>query len=541
MKISRVKIKNFKCLGPEEIKFDFSDDIIILIGKNNTGKSSVLKALDYFFSGIKTIPDDYFYNQLTDFDHAIVIEVEFNNLSSQDKEHQAVSSYYYDNEDEETWTLRKVYYKDEDGKGVCDYICIKGGEELGNPAGRQTNVDDLFTDEKMQKIYVEAVKEVTEASQTAAKSTFGQLFNLLLKPELEVTGEYKSLMSAIDDYRNLFQGGNKLNKIKELEQTINNRVARIISVSSKIDAEPPKADKVLPVPKLLTNDNRDIDVLPEQQGNGFQRTLIFALLELLAESTSIPDDDMVGPRNIVLIEEPEIYMHPQMERRIADVLYKIASDKKAQVICTTHSPVFINISDKQKSLARMIRETDKVTVIQKIENIFSDPGADNKRKLLKMIGNFDPTTNEAFFADRVVLVEGHTEIAVMRESAELVSYFDSPDNFEKKRSTTFINCRSRDSIPAFQEVLNYFKIDYVVLHDKEGEDLTSGTNGKILDLLGGDESRRKVSTDKIENILGITAGGNKELAAVNRVNELHNNSRLDRVFGDYIKFVYNIN
>lgn len=542
MKIKKIIIKNFKCLGPESIKLDFSDDIIVLIGENNVGKSSVLKALDYYFSGTKTMPDDFFYNKLNDLTNAIVIEVEFNGLSSEDREHQAISPHFFKKDDENIWILKKTYYKDEDGKGTCDYTCIKEEKEIKNPGGLTQNVDDLFTNEKMQKIFVEAVKDVQEASESNDKNTFGQIFNLLLRPELEKTSEFKNLMIAVNKYSKLFQHEKKLEQISRVEKLINDKICRIIKAYSKISPRAPDPNKVLPIPKLLTNDDRPIDVLPQNQGHGLQRTLIFSLLELFAEHTSPPDDTAVGTRNLLLIEEPEIYMHPQMERKIADTLYEIARSKKAQVICSTHSPVFIRIAERQRALVRMTRGADNaLQVIQQKNELFVGQNKIEQKKRLKMISNFDPSVNEAFFAKRVVLVEGDTEIAVFKEVAEMLDVFKKQENQYKRRDTTFVNCRGKWTIAAFQEVLNHFQIDYVVIHDKDEEDTESGANKKIFELLDRDEKRRKIFHKKIEDILQIPdSGKNKPFNALERVKQLNKNNQLDETLGEYINFAYNL-
>jgi hypothetical protein len=93
----------------------------------------------------------------------------------------------------------------------------------------------------------------------------------------------------------------------------------------------------------------------------------------------------------------------------------------------------------------------------------------------------------------------------------------------------------------FQEILNHFQIPYVVIHDTEGEDKTSGINGKILGLLGGDESKRKMFSPNIEDGLGITdRGGNKSIKALDRIQELNGLGQLEGKIGSYIRFAYNI-
>lgn len=542
MRIKSLSIKNFKCLGPDKITVDFSENIIVLIGENNVGKSAVLKALKFFFDNTKKMPKEYFFNHRISEEDAIEIILTFDELTDNDKEHRSISGHILTENLLETWTLKKKYFYSEDDESVCQYFAVVGDTETENPGGRQTNTDDLFYDDKMQLVFVEAVKNISDEIKTGGRgsSTFQQVFNLLIENVLHTKPEYEALLSALEDYKNLLGGSSKITEITELEQNISKRLSRIISSKSLIKTLPPIDGDLLPVPKLTINDGREVDVEPEHQGHGLQRTIIFSLLELLAESKS-PADKKIGPKNLILIEEPEIYMHPQMERKIADTLYEIASSGKAQVICTTHSPIFIRIAEIHKALVRLIRKNDNSSKVTQKDEIFSGEDKENKRKKLRMITNFDPAVNELFFAKRIVLVEGDTEIAVFREAAELLNYFDSEDNKHKKRDTTFVNCRGKWTIPLFQEVMNHFGIDYVVIHDKDGEELNAGANGKILELLNQDESKRKLFDTKIEAILDITDNGkDKPIKALERIQELNIENRLENQIGEFIKFAYNI-
>lgn len=541
MRIRKIEIKNFKCLGSEPVNLDFSDDIIILIGENNVGKSSTLQAINYFFSG-KNIPIEFFYNKVADESHSIEIITEFDNLSNEDLEHKVVHPYAFKWEGESVWKLKKKYFQKEDGNMDRKYYAFDGTEWKENPSGWKQTCDDLFTEEKMQTVFIEAVKEVTDTtkSNTRSASVFQQLFNIILQPKLQNKTEYIALMKALKNYGKLFEPQFKLSEISNLENEISNRWSRVINAKGIIISNPPTEDALLPTPQLVTNDYRDIDVLPEHQGHGMQRSIIFSLLELLGESKS-PTTKSVGPRNLILVEEPEIYMHPQMERKIADTLYNIAASGKAQVMCSTHSPIFIRIAEKHKALVRMIRcSNNKLNVIQKGE-IFSGTDKEDKRRRLQMIINFDPAVNEAFFAKRVVLVEGDTEMAVFKEAAELLDYFDTEEKYHRKRDTTFINCRGKWTIAAFQEVLNHFEIDYVVIHDKDETAGEAGANGRILDYLGGVEDRRKMFNQKIETVLGLTdTSKQKPIKALEKVRELNDAGELESTIGDYVKFAYGV-
>lgn len=538
MKIKSFLIANFKSIGSRGINIDFTDNIVVLIGENNVGKSSIIQAMDFFFSGTKTIPTKYFHNFNTSESDAISIEICFNELTENDKQHQAIASYVSDDsEGNSYWLLRKKYYYTNDGKAKCDYTAVVNGEDKNHPSGLTQNCDDLFTNEKMQKIFVPAVQDISEIVDGKKKTPFAQIFQLLLQEELQETPEYNELLGSLQAYSQLFSGDTKHPKVTEVEELISTKLRRIIDAEGLIDVELPDSDKILPIPTLSTDDNRSMQIAPEDQGHGLQRSLIFSLLEIYAEIISSPNKD-VGVTNLLLIEEPEIYMHPQMQRKIANVLYELSQSGHVQVICSTHSAIMIRLAEKQKSLVRAVQNTEgDLEVIQAVEEIFNtDPDA--KRKALRMIMDFDTYVKELFFAKKIVLVEGDTEFTIFPEAARLLGLFESAGTRISKNDITVINCRSRNNIPVFQEVLNYFQIDYIVIHDLEGESSTDGKNGEILRLLNGDESRRKYFDPTIEDILGLTGGSRKWLQALNKVIELNSVDKLDSVLGEYVRFIY---
>jgi AAA15 family ATPase/GTPase len=77
MKIEKIEIKNFRSLRDVTIH---PKDILALVGRNNSGKSNVIKALELFFEGtVRLVNSECFHNH--DTGNPIEILVTFNQLS----------------------------------------------------------------------------------------------------------------------------------------------------------------------------------------------------------------------------------------------------------------------------------------------------------------------------------------------------------------------------------------------------------------------------------------------------------------------------
>lgn len=150
---------------------------------------------------------------------------------------------------------------------------------------------------------------------------------------------------------------------------------------------------------------------------------------------------------ILLVEEPESFLHPPAIRSAREALYKIAELDNWQVMLTSHSPIFIDVSKPHTTIIR-VEKCESATKIFSTEKAnFSE----DERERLQMIRNCHPTINEFFFANKVILVEGDTEQAVFTQV--------------KKEDVTILNCRGKANIPMFEKILNHFGMRYVVVHD----------------------------------------------------------------------------
>ena len=600
MKLARFEIQNFKNL--ESVGFNW-DDMAVLIGANNTGKSSVLQSLAVFLSGKQIKDKSLFRNEICNQANAINLTAHFADLNQHETEAIAVRGRMYQGQ----WILRKMFWleADEDGDKwrECYYsyheqedfeewpdnqrswgnwpetytpLIDEVKAEVGS--NRVTNDAIEVLKEKVRQavpqlvtthtgwvenpggggnwksnansivpelVFVQAVHEATAETQAKDVSTYGKIVNLLIERRLAQREEFRDLQQQIDRVKALFTPNpehpewQQAEEIRELEQAISEKLSEIIDARAKIETTELNIPSViLPATELKIDDGFLTAVT--DQGHGLQRTLIISLLQVLnqySREAREAGESPIPTRSVIFaIEEPEIYLHPQMIRKIKDVLSELSSDPSYQVICPTHSPILLDMAESHRSIVRFEKDSDRnITVKQVDDDIFSGPAAEEQRQQMRMIAEFDSSVNELFFADRVVLVEGDTEVAVFQAAADLMALFANPI---QKHDTTFIDCRGKSSMVLFMQVLNHFKIPYIAVHDidRAGDD----TNQLIADT-ARDKATVLTFDPDIEHVLGYSASGKgKPIKALNKLRELHAQNTLPQAFIDNVRAAYGV-
>ena len=107
MRLRKFTIRNFKAI--QSLDLD-SDDLLILIGENNCGKSCVLSALSLFLSGSAIKDPLLFHRHLTDEGHSIEFVGYFDQLTATELDQTAIKGRTHAGE----WILKKKYWAETD-------------------------------------------------------------------------------------------------------------------------------------------------------------------------------------------------------------------------------------------------------------------------------------------------------------------------------------------------------------------------------------------------------------------------------------------
>ncbi|MGW5562202.1 ATP-dependent nuclease [Streptomyces tendae] len=468
MKIKRVRIENFCCLHKVDVSFE---DITSFIGPTGVGKSTVLRALDWFFNGEKgvSLSDDDVHSGSAD--GRITVEVEFDGLTDHDR--QVLGRYAP--EGAQRVSIWRTWQNGEDkitGKALAygPYEDVRKNEKamdlrraydrlresdpsLGLPAAgsKDKALDAMLTWELANRDRLaEAEVEDTHFFGFAGQSRLAQLIDFVfvsadLRAYEEADDQKSTAVGRILDHAvDRSEASEQLGEIEEnahlARQELHTKVYGPVldEVSAALSAEVAKfttgrevvVTPMVHVPKPARTtfqvSVRDgaAQTSVYRQGHGFQRALIIAALKYLADRRSSAG----GVRTLCLaIEEPELFQHPPQARTFAKVLRELVATSpqgRTQIMYATHNPVFIDPKGYHqiRRLSRAAGAEHPVTEVwQATEEDLCrvlDRLVDKKVIRSRAEGTLGGALAEGFFAHAVVLVEGGGDEGVITGCAE---------------------------------------------------------------------------------------------------------------------------
>ncbi|MFD6177560.1 MULTISPECIES: ATP-dependent nuclease [unclassified Isoptericola] len=155
---------------------------------------------------------------------------------------------------------------------------------------------------------------------------------------------------------------------------------------------------------------------PTNPSNPDEAAAARAILEDAHEVAEMQEDSFYpdGPFHaIVVIEEPEAHLHPQLQFALVRYLRQVVRERpEIQVVITSHANDIISACEPDDLVLLRRRGDHRVSVA--LKDLPLTP--DHKRKVRL---HMDASRSSALFAERLLLVEGVTEVALIRQLAYL--------------------------------------------------------------------------------------------------------------------------
>jgi putative ATP-dependent endonuclease of OLD family len=467
-KLRKLIIRNFGCIGTTPVEVDL-DDIVVLVGTNNAGKSTILRAYRMLFSSADpklSISD--FPNQIVDSD--ALPEIELHTAVGQNPPgHRWIADVDGENTIRERWQWSGPDEKAKrQGFDVLQNSWSDkvpwGAPNIANSRRPKSIRVEAFSDpEKESKIVVKLLKELIQAKVeempeetvdefgVTRRTDYGNLLDSLASIQTAVVRNVEDKISDAETHMTKFTEGIFPGYRVQFDARSEESLTDCLNF---FKAEPQL--RMGPVDGHLSTADR--------QGSGARRTLMWSALRYAAE---FKGEAEAKSQFLLLLDEPELCLHPNAIREACRVLYDLPQTGRWQVMLTTHSPIFIDLSRNNTTVVRVGRNpaSDTVTgttVFRPTKVALSE----DDKELLKTLNAFDPYVAEFFFGGKTVIVEGDTEYTAFKY---LISCF--PDD-AMLRDLHIVRARGKPTICLLTRILNQYNARYAVLHDADTPEIT---------------------------------------------------------------------
>ena len=458
MQIKSLKIKNFKSI--RELEICDIENSLILVGKNNTGKTVVLDAI-CAVTGNYTVAETDFNEKKQNIEIAMVFEITEEDLH-QFHSHGIVSSYKH----YESWKrdfceklpsflngrLKFVCSINHNGKIRYEDGCRKNNRYIPEVLPKlhfidtSRNLASLQEDMLMVQKSEELIRLRSNSCMFDAAKTCNHCFSCIglinqKKPEelqLQETArllEYKMYQLNLSELSQKVNANYRKNGgVEEIRYTLSCNMDKMFSV--EVEARHARSKRLSSVENL---------------GNGMKSIYMLSLLETYSE------DEKRIP-SIIIVEYPELFLHPFLQKTASKILYRLS--KKNQVIFTTHSPNMVaNFTRGQ--ICQVVLDGDGYSVARQnmdIDDILNDLGY---------------SANDFLNVDFVFIVEGKqdkTRFPLLLEKYYSEVYNKNGDLSRISIITTnsCTNIKTYANLKYMNQV--YLRDQFLMIRDGDGKD-----------------------------------------------------------------------
>lgn len=456
MKLKRFSVENYKVFKKEftvEFIKDGKDNhclqnsFNILTGKNNMGKSTFLEAISEFFKSSSLsnkISNECFNNS----NKNIVFKAEFILNENDDILKYLNESYFEEEQSTFNITIVKEYRLEK----KPEYYILNFKKELTKTQIKEiakliNNKEPYYirphmTTEEIDKIISNIYTDAITSTEYAKED--------LNNVNKEVKSFIQKLKKETDDALSTIE--------KNVSETLNMLFADQ-NLKIKISGGDPNGFSVKDLlkntdTKITVSSNQNNEMLLSEQGTGVQRmSLIYTIQNIIGDKVG-----NLGNR-MLLVDEPEAFLHPEATRGLSNSLYEIGN--KMPIIITTHSPILINLEQNHTVIDIFKIDNSNSNAII-LYNSKSNKFDENDLQNMKILNYVDPYVNEFFFSTKNIIVEGDTEKMIL-------------GYIRKRFNANFhiINARGKSTIQTIMKILNQFDSEYYVLHDLDNVNINS--------------------------------------------------------------------
>jgi predicted ATP-dependent endonuclease of OLD family len=461
MKLKKLILKNFKAYKEAEIDFN---NISVIVGKNDAGKSTILQALNLFFNPKDASKADIFYKNSNDTAKEILIECHFDisadevKLGGEDKgvlitetnllnkDGYFVVGYKYTEKSLSKspfisesyvkchnydisaldWSSKKNSLEQMNKKELDEAIKTLKITKPDNTDGRENHwkrkaIEADIVSQNINKSCIEIALGEKKDKEDRLTPVIDRLpkFKLFSNDKANSIGDKENSAVIENEIKNIIaeQMKSQLEEINKAMQA--GMQAKLSSLNETykhffnfLGQDTFTLQDGTPAITFKTNgivDNKGLNI--ENRGSGFRR---LALLSLhLSAHTEEEYKDM-----IFAIEEPETSQNPHNQRGIIDAMHKL-TDKGSQIIITTHSPAMAKEFSGENVEYTVVENNGDLSNVKKYNTrteLFDD--------IVNLLGILPVDINSFKGKKLIIFVEGYDDAIILHEIGKIKKVLD---------------------------------------------------------------------------------------------------------------------
>lgn len=435
-----------------------------VLGSNNVGKSNLLEIIKRCLGGKWLSANSFSIDDIhkRQEGESIVVKIIFKEPLKYKKYKSSPEVDVYGFQFE-----YKLYEKGENkGQYHLDQKCLNDKEEIistiitkyekgtGAISEPLTSIPQELKDE-IKLIYMGLPRTIESQLPTSQYSFLRIMLQDVCK-EIESNSdkkrEYNALIQKLMEFLST-------EHFKEIEQSIKDNTKAQLGISKDDKSIDVCFNTFSPITffnnlDLIFKEN-DFEISATELGQGIQNAVVLSIMQTY--------EKMKKQGSIILIEEPECFLHPQKQKYLYETFEKISQTN--QLIYTTHSPYFVALPNFYQVI-RLIKENSET----KVQNIRSEKWKEivkklwQQRKELQILKDFDTETREFFFSKAVIIVEGDTERLSLPVYANRLKFnLNAAD-------VSIINARGKRNLYKFVQIAQTLNIKTVAFYDIDASD-----------------------------------------------------------------------
>lgn len=490
MNISKIKIKNFRLL--KDSVLEMKNDLSLLIGRNNSGKTSLLVLFEKFYNNEKFTYDDFSLSlreqlhaindntNILDLSIQMILEINYYERDNLEK----ISEFILDLDPESNTVkiLFEVIIKKEKILPILKslnapeqkirYIKKNLQDFLTTTIYSFENDDDLLPENRYKLIkkdlkqieniinfqIIHAKRNVSSSDDNKGKKilssmttkyfnqksitnpNFSEINQMMInmdgKLDVEYDIKFQDFLKLGKDFLNI----DTLKVISDLESN------EVINNSSKVvygDAS---------------------NHLPEHLNGLGYMNILYLLLDIEMKKESFKEEKKAI--NLLFIEEPEAHTHPQMQYKFIDKIKEVfKSIENLQTVITTHSAQIVSKCDF-KDIRYLLNEDNQNIKIKNFHTELKELYATEEEQFQFIEQYLTLQASELFFANKIIFIEGTTE-------KMLLPYYINKFDEEKIINPNYVPISSQNisilevgaNAEAFDKLVRFFDIQTLIITD----------------------------------------------------------------------------